>query len=66
MSPKIICNFQKKEDSRGPARQREDSEQRHRGMKKDGSFYKRVQMIRSNVEHSMGPDSSGAHFMRQM
>lgn len=40
VSPKIICNFQKKEDSEGPGRQREDSEQKHRGIKKMVVFIK--------------------------
>ena len=52
-----------KEDSKGPARQREDHEQRHRGMKKIALFIKMVQAIRSYTEHSMGHDGREAHFM---
>lgn len=42
MSHKIIWNLKRKEDSKGPAWQREDHEQSHRGMKKDDAFHKRI------------------------
>ena len=49
------------EDSRGSARQRDDHEQRHRGIKKMALFIKRVPGIRSYTEHSMGHGRRKAH-----
>lgn len=56
----------KKENRKGPARQRHH-EQRHRGMKKMTRFIRRVQVIRSYIEQSTGHDwRRGAHFMRHI
>ena len=51
------------EDSKGPARRRNDCEQRHRGIKKMALFIKRVPGIRSYTEHSMGHGRRKAHLM---
>lgn len=52
------------EDSKGPARQRDDCEQRHKGIKKMALFTKeRLPGIRSYTEHSMGHGRRKAHLM---